>query len=395
MRCISWRVLLLLAPAALLCMVAGRAHAKPGHDARSLPTGRPPLVDRDEFESPFDASCRLYKEAVAHKKRGDYANAIRSFKLSLEKNPLNTCSANGLAWLLLTCEDERFQDPERALGYAKQAVSGRGRNCGACWDTLAIALTRAGRHERAHICHLKAMTLSGHEDATAMDNYLSHLEERGGSSVRDLVRHFGAPEKVALLGKMGDRFRRNGATLEALDGYTLALLTAPDHPRAHVIHFRRALVWRSLGLNNMSYQDACISLEKASDFDQAYLLRAVILSEQSYFDEALEDMGKAVALSVRKDIALYNRAMIYLDAKRPRKAMQDLDRAIGLEPSFPISYYGRAKTLLKLESVDRAVSDLMKALELDPGFQEARKLLDRTLELQRKAAAHKSEPLAP
>jgi len=66
----------------------------------------------------------------AHTLMGDYyygrkmfERAVHAYENVLKIAPLNLQALNNLAWLLLTCEDTSFLDPERALVLARRAIA--------------------------------------------------------------------------------------------------------------------------------------------------------------------------------------------------------------------------------------------------------------------------------
>ena len=69
--------------------------------------------------------------------------AIDAYSKAIELDPKNAGACNNLAWLLATCSDAKFRDPERALALAKKAVD-FARNNGTYLNTLGAALYRAG-----------------------------------------------------------------------------------------------------------------------------------------------------------------------------------------------------------------------------------------------------------
>ena len=67
--------------------------------------------------------------AIAYRGRADafywklnYAEAIRDYLKAIELDRKDSYAYNNLAWILATCEDEKFRDGKKALIYAKIAV---------------------------------------------------------------------------------------------------------------------------------------------------------------------------------------------------------------------------------------------------------------------------------
>ena len=52
---------------------------------------------------------------------GDYKQAVRDFHQALRLNPESADAYRSIAWLLATCPDERFRNPQKALNAAEQA----------------------------------------------------------------------------------------------------------------------------------------------------------------------------------------------------------------------------------------------------------------------------------
>ncbi len=71
---------------------------------------------------------------------------------------------NNLAWLLATCSDSTFRDPQGAITYARRAVS-IGPSDGNCWNTLGVAYYRAGQLEDAKNALYRSMELRNEGDS--------------------------------------------------------------------------------------------------------------------------------------------------------------------------------------------------------------------------------------
>ena len=77
----------------------------------------------------------------------DWQAAVEAYERVLEAQPENTDALNGLAWLLVTADDQTFHDPPRALRLAERACA-RSRESHV-WDTLAETLYANGRFAEA------------------------------------------------------------------------------------------------------------------------------------------------------------------------------------------------------------------------------------------------------
>ncbi len=77
----------------------------------------------------------------------NWAGVRDAWEKSLALEPDNAQVLNNLAWQYATCEDERFQDPVRALALAKLAI--RLERLPHVWDTLAESYYVNGRYGEA------------------------------------------------------------------------------------------------------------------------------------------------------------------------------------------------------------------------------------------------------
>jgi serine/threonine protein kinase/Tfp pilus assembly protein PilF len=74
---------------------------------------------------------------------GRYREAEESYRAAGQSDPRFAPAHNGLAWLLATCPDPSGRAPDRAVDAACKAVA-LAPNSGDCWNSLGVALFRAG-----------------------------------------------------------------------------------------------------------------------------------------------------------------------------------------------------------------------------------------------------------
>jgi tetratricopeptide (TPR) repeat protein len=65
-------------------------------------------------------------------------------------------------------------------------------------------------------------------------------------------------------------------------------------------------------------------------------------SKLGYFEPALADYNKAIALNPNYMLAYNDRGATYLSTQQYPQALNDFDKAIELDPKFARSYLGRA-----------------------------------------------------
>ena len=89
--------------------------------------------------------------------KNKYAPAVTAYERSLTLDAVNPRALNNLAWLLATCEDENFKDPQRALALASKAASLQ--TVPHILDTLAESYYVNERYEEAVAAGIRALEL--------------------------------------------------------------------------------------------------------------------------------------------------------------------------------------------------------------------------------------------
>ena len=111
------------------------------------------FIERD----PANAAYHYYL-GMAHYDQRNWAEAKSAFEESLRLNPRQPEALNNLAWLLLTCPDERFLDADRALELAEGALSLK--VAAYILDTLAEAYLANEFYEKAFRAARRALELA-------------------------------------------------------------------------------------------------------------------------------------------------------------------------------------------------------------------------------------------
>jgi tetratricopeptide (TPR) repeat protein len=137
-----------------------------------------------------------------------------------------------------------------------------------------------------------------------------------------------------------------------------------------------------------------------------YLNRGIFHTLTGNYNQALEDLNKAIGMEPGLMLAYFSRAncrlrmaqlvealpessgLLTVDLEGREKSdstvsrsshisgdyelvLNDYNKSIELSPDFFFGYYNRAFVLLKLKRFDEAMKDLDKSLELEPDFAEA------------------------
>jgi len=104
---------------------------------------------------------------------GHYGEALADYARTIELDPQFAHAYRNGAWLLATCPDERFRDPENAVLGAQQALEYSYGEQHVALDTLAAALASNGQFEKAIATVTRAVDMAP-EDAKF--SYLSRLQ---------------------------------------------------------------------------------------------------------------------------------------------------------------------------------------------------------------------------
>ncbi|NOZ39155.1 MAG: tetratricopeptide repeat protein [Planctomycetes bacterium] len=104
---------------------------------------------------------------------GNYGKALADYARTIELDPDFAHAYRNGAWLLATCPDERFRDPENAVLGAEQALECSYGERHIALDTLAAALASNGQFEEAIAAVTQAVDLAP-EDAKF--TYLTRLQ---------------------------------------------------------------------------------------------------------------------------------------------------------------------------------------------------------------------------
>jgi Zn-dependent protease with chaperone function len=109
-------------------------------------------------------------------RRKNFGEARRAYETSLGLKPENPVVLNNLAWLLATCEEERFRDPALALFLAKQAA--RLQESAFILDTLAESYFVNGLYAEAVAVGRRALELSRGDRNHYEEQLRKFLEKR-------------------------------------------------------------------------------------------------------------------------------------------------------------------------------------------------------------------------
>lgn len=245
---------------------------------------------------------------------------------------------------------------------------------------VAVASTEGAMH----LLPLFKFTLIRPDSASVADDYLYHAQrlvdfrEMVGDEqlVLSCEKSNLSPDELVMMDReIAQRQReessswllyfRRGVTQGLIKQYTNAVATfslaISENPANPFLYINRSTMRAEMidfisSIDN-SYQRISI------DSDPANRLRQT--SSRTYnYDDAIEDITKAIMLYPDLAYSYYNRAGLYAISGRLPEAYDDYTRAIELHPSFGEAYFNRGLIQIFMKDTHKGCLDLSKAGEL-------------------------------
>jgi tetratricopeptide (TPR) repeat protein len=140
-----------------------------------------------------------------------------------------------------------------------------------------------------------------------------------------------------------------------------------------------AYVLRALVRNRMNYEaddledwDKIIELApSAPDTESSYLARANSRARRQKWNDALDDLGRAISLNPKRAIHYSLRSYVYLMKGDLDRARIDYERSLEIEPGLPSPFVRRGYFRTQTLDFAGAQSDYSKAIAWKPDYPEA------------------------
>ncbi|MDB5460944.1 MAG: putative exported protein of unknown function with repeat [Caulobacteraceae bacterium] len=132
----------------------------------------------------------------------------------------------------------------------------------------------------------------------------------------------------------------------------------------------RGRAYLSKGQTEVSLDDLNESLRLA-DSAGARFNRATVYLDQYRFDDAVDDLTRAIALGGQEADVYAQRGHAYVYTGQLELALKDLDEAVKRQPDYGFAYRTRGHAYLNANQDDKALADETRAIALDPKDMEA------------------------
>lgn len=120
----------------------------------------------------------LGNRAYSWRQKADYPKSIADLEEAIRISPQTFEATNDLAWILATCPEESFRNPQRAIELAKSACAMTEYKQWNTLDTLAAALAAAGQYEEAGKWSASAVDMGPPEEKERLRKHLAQIVAR-------------------------------------------------------------------------------------------------------------------------------------------------------------------------------------------------------------------------
>lgn len=307
-----------------------------------------------------DVLASRLKDAVAHHRQGDLAQALVGYDAILAIDPgfFDALHLKGVIAAQQGRNDEAVSLMRRALAVMPDHAGAHGN--------LGNLLLRLGRADEA-LASFDALIARQPDNAGALSaraaalHMLGRLDEVVTAWDRALALD---TSNAAAWYNRGNALQALGRAQEALASHDKAVALRPSDADA-IYGQGNALQALAQVAEAIARYDAVLALK--DDHAEAWSSRGNALRRLGRLDEALTSHDRAIALKPASADAHHNRAAALVAAGRLDEALQSYDRALALKPDHAAALSGRGTALRDLGQLDAALASYDRALELAPG----------------------------
>jgi tetratricopeptide (TPR) repeat protein/S1-C subfamily serine protease len=326
-----------------------------------------------EAEQAFDRAIQLdppfihlafYGKSKALERQGKYAEAIKSLKAALLKQPSYIPALSELSLIYRSLKQDA-----KALTAINQAIQLESKNAN-LYNEKWVILTNLKRYPEALIAIEQARKLSpraafyNNRGVTyaALKDYPKAIADYGKAIAIN-------PDDASFYYNRGNVYSFLKNALEAIANYDKAIAINPEFTKAY---YNRGTTY---GQDLKGYPKAIIDFTKTivinSIYAEAYNNRGMAYKALKDYPKAIADFNKAIAIKPGNAAAYSNRGSIYYFLTDYSKAITDLDKAIAINPELADAFNNRGITYTALKDYPKAITDLDKAIAINPELASA------------------------
>ncbi|MBX9840583.1 MAG: tetratricopeptide repeat-containing glycosyltransferase family protein [Xanthobacteraceae bacterium] len=233
----------------------------------------------------------------------------------------------------------------------------------------ALALHRAGKHDLAMQRYV-ALLQKDPDNADVLYYVAVLAVQEGqfaeGAKVIRRALAVGKPQ-ARLYNLLGQLHLRQNQDEDALRAFGQAIETDPAFPDAYG---NRGALLAEMKRFQEAFEDLNRAIKLRQNNATDLCNHGGVLSDLGRLDEALRSLNRALELMPKLAPALYNRAEVLSKLGRHAEALADYDRAIAIFPNNAGAHSNRAAVLKQLGRLDEARAAIDQALAIDPNSVE-------------------------
>lgn len=328
-----------------------------------------------EIRKNIDESQFHYLQGLGLAERGNYDDAIISYKKSVElhpKNP-NTYYELGNAYSVVGMYDHAMESykkaieiaPEYAEAYIRLAdVLGRKNNL---WTVIHLGQFTNARESQRKIIEKKKANRD--EEFYALCVEIENLYVKA----KDLKVKYA--EAYYGLGNISAVQEKNEAAIEY---YVSSVLLDSKYADLYSsmklgfeVYSRLGEIFSKSGVRDkaMEYYKKAIQLKPHIAI--SYNKLGYLLNAQGNYEEAIEQYHQAIKLAPNYAYAHNGSGDAFLGLEQYNKAIKSFQKAIEIDPNYADPYKGLGDVAREQEKYENALRYYKKAIDLDPKFKAA------------------------
>jgi len=320
----------------------------------------------------FDDATNEYTKAIQNIKSENKGN---EFDFELKDAIASYCNNRGLAFYHQRKYEEAKQDFDEAIDLNPQDATyyfNRGNN------TYDLSLLMREDHEKeeqaenyydeAHKDYDRSIDLQPQDPRFYHSKGLAFEGTNNDKDFESAIQNF----KMALsidenfFGSrvhLGNMYHKNNDFHNALKCYSTFLNNYLTHEDVYV---SRGMVCQDMGNHQFAIKDFDTAIKLNDVYSDAYYHRGVSKLKTKYYEDAINDLNKALETKTKDNYGIYDALGCCFQAlKNYDEAFKYMDEAISNDPENVHFLMNRAQCHFELRQYTESIQDLERALEID------------------------------